>query len=306
MTKGDQREGNSGSGRLLWGVLTILLALHAIVVHLNPSYLGLYRARDMYRGQGGPGIFKSPAHSMRNRIETRDGRQYLWAGSSLDDHFDVTEFRLNESQLHYGLGRERFPALIEPSFVSVSKAESWFDGADRVLLVRVEDDTRVYPLRLLQRHEVVNDVVGGRPIFAAYCVLADLGAIYDRNLEGHTFTFAVSGYTYSDRNVWDGMDAFVLWDRDTESLWWPPIGKAVSGPMIDRSLLVFEEQLWSQTTWKDVTENFPDALVLEGEQDFARPASWPPYDQGAGGRPDVASESGPNAIPPRWGANQGI
>ena len=29
---------------------------------------------------------------------------------------------------------------------------------------------------------------------------------------------------------------FVLWDRDTESLWWPLAGTAVSGPMIGRPL----------------------------------------------------------------------
>jgi len=81
--------------------------------------------------------------SPSNLIETGDGRRYLWAGKFPDDHFDVTEFRLNQDQLHYGLGRESFPALIEPTFVSAQAADPWFDGSDRMLVVRVGDQARV-------------------------------------------------------------------------------------------------------------------------------------------------------------------
>ena len=64
---------------------------------------------------------------------------------------------------------------------------------------------------------MVNDVVGGKPIMAAYCELADLGAIYDRVLDDKVYTFALSGYTYFDPEVWDGMDGFVLWDREPKA-----------------------------------------------------------------------------------------
>jgi len=116
-----------------------LLALHAIIVHLEPSYLGLVRPEDLNRRHGAGGFSRTAVSSPSNLIETGDGRRYLWAGKSPDDHFDVTEFRLNQDQLHYGLGRESFPALIEPTFVPAQAADQWFDGSDRV---RVGDQAR--------------------------------------------------------------------------------------------------------------------------------------------------------------------
>lgn len=159
----------------------------------------------------------SSSKSLEKIIE-KNGRRFLWAGQEEAMHFDVTESSLKLENLHYGLGREAFPALLKPRFVSAREASKWLSPEARVLAIKVGGEHKVYPVDLLIRHEVVNDVVGGRPVFAAYCILADLGAVYDRRLGEHTLTFGVSGYTYAEDEVWDGRDAFVLWDRDTESL----------------------------------------------------------------------------------------
>ena len=83
---------------------------------------------------------------------------------------------------------------------------------------------------------------------AAYRILADLGAIYDRIVDERLYTFALSGYTYFDPAVWNGMDGFVLWDRETESLWWPLIGKSVSGPILNTPMKVYDQTACAQTT----------------------------------------------------------
>jgi hypothetical protein len=51
-----------------------------------------------------------------------------------------------------------------------------------------------------------------------YCISADLGAIYDRQYGDEVLTFALGGYTYYEPNIWNGLDAFVLWDKESESL----------------------------------------------------------------------------------------
>jgi len=172
-----------------------------------------------------------------------NGKKMLYGGENENQHFDISDYLLKDEQFHYGIGREKFPALLKPEFISVAKANR-------------------------------DDVLGGQPIMAVYCILADLGAIYERNYGDKELTFALSGYTYYDETVWDGLDGFVFWDRETESLWWPLIGKAVSGPLKNVKLIEMDKSNWKDTTWKDIRDNYPNAKVLESGQDFERPTEW--------------------------------
>jgi len=261
----------------------------------------------------------------RDLIE-RDGRVFLWGGPEDRHDFDVTESRLDLQQIHYGMGREHFAALIEPGHITAADADerlasgslvsltAGLPGVEppspevvkegqrrrmRVLVVEIGDEVKVYPLDTLRRHEVVNDVVGGVPIFVAYCYLADLGAAYHRRRGDHTLTFALTGYTYFDPDVWDGRDAFLLWDRDTESIWWPPVGRAVAGPLMDAPLELLDESLWSQTTWDVAFAQHPDALVLEEGQTLEAPEDWPRLDV----ETPTTRPAGAMPLAPRWGKN---
>ena len=163
---------------------------------------------------------------------------------------------------------------LEPSFISVREADSVWADSTRFLLAYSGNDVKAYSIKDLTHHEVVNDVLDGKPIMAAYCILADLGAIYNRSYGHQELTFALSGYTYFDKEVWDGLDGFVLWDRETESLWWPLIGKAVSGPLKNVKLLEMDKSNWKDVQWKYIKDKYPNALVLKSGQDFERPSEW--------------------------------
>lgn len=69
------------------------------------------------------------------------------------------------------------------------------------------------------------------------------------------------------------MNGFVFWDRETESTWWPLIGKAVSGSMIDTPLNVYNKENWSQTDWNYIKSNFPSAKVLKPGEEMEVPKS---------------------------------
>ncbi|MDN5215620.1 DUF3179 domain-containing (seleno)protein [Fulvivirgaceae bacterium BMA12] len=240
---------------------------------------------------------KRPLAIDNGKIFLKEGKKFLWGGEKEFQHFEITNCQLKDEQFHYGIGREKFPALLAPDFIDVSTADSLYAENARFLMVKMDGITKAYSVKDLTRHEVVNDEINGKPIMAAYCILADLGAIYDRTMGGKTFTFALSGYTYFDPEVWDGMDGFVLWDRETESLWWPLIGQSVSGEMAGASMKVLHEQWWSQTNWKDIKTNHPDALVLASGQDFERPEEWVRYNN-----VEPVSEEG-QSIAPKWGEN---
>ncbi|MEO9483576.1 MAG: DUF3179 domain-containing (seleno)protein [Ekhidna sp.] len=209
------------------------------------------------------------------KIFTAGSQKMLYGGQDSAQHFDITNNELKDEQFHYGIGREVFPALLDPEFITVSAADSQWHDTTRFLVAYAGDEVKAYAVPDLTRHEVVNDSLNGKPIMAAYCILADLGAIYDRQYGDKTLTFALSGYTYFDENVWDGLDGFVFWDRETESLWWPLIGRAVSGPLKGVQLLEMDKQYWKDTDWATVKEKYPSAQVMQSGQDFERPNAWP-------------------------------
>lgn len=208
----------------------------------------------------------------------RNGEKMLFGGENENQHFNISNYSLKDEQFHYGIGREKFPALLKPSFITVEEANSIWADSTRFLLAYSGKETKAYSVKDLTRHEIVNDVLDGKPIMAAYCILADLGAIYERQYGNEELTFALSGYTYFDKDIWNGLDGFVLWDRETESLWWPLIGKAVSGPLKNVKLLEMDQSNWKDVDWKHIKDNYPNALVLKSGQDFERPTKWEKID----------------------------
>ena len=122
-------------------------------------------------------------------------------GKDSTQHFDISELELKETQFHYGIGRERFPALLKPEFTSIAEADSFWADSTRFLVAHAGDEVKAYSVKDLTRHKVANDSLDGKPIMAAYCILADLGAIYERQYGDKELTFALSGYTYYDDEV---------------------------------------------------------------------------------------------------------
>jgi len=62
------------------------------------------------------------------------------------------------------LGFDAIPAILDPEFVTAQEASLEYDPEEEVLGVSINGEHRAYPIKLLSRHEIVNDVVGGVPI----------------------------------------------------------------------------------------------------------------------------------------------
>ncbi len=206
----------------------------------------------------------------------RDGGAFLYGGRRFEDHFNISYWSLEVAQLtSYGYDRETIPALTTPQYDKLADRISAFGADQPCLVLRDEAATKAFPLSLMAYHEVINETAAGLPVMVAYCHLADLAKVYRRDYCGHTLTFAVSGYTYADPQIWEGKNGFVIWDRDTESLWWPLISKAVSGAMQHQNLLEMPRQHWERSTLAAVLADNPEALVLRARQDWTPPSSWP-------------------------------
>ena len=51
-------------------------------------------------------------------------KKMLFGGKHSLQHFDITDCELKDEQFHYGIGRERFPALLAPEFTTVDVADT--------------------------------------------------------------------------------------------------------------------------------------------------------------------------------------
>ncbi len=66
-----------------------------------------------------------------------------------------------------GVRVDGIPALDNPEMISPEEA-SYLEADERVFGVSINGDTRAYPARFLDWHEMFNDVVGGEPVSLAY------------------------------------------------------------------------------------------------------------------------------------------
>ncbi len=66
-----------------------------------------------------------------------------------------------------GVQKDGIPALTNPKHIKAEEA-AYLTPQDLVFGVSVNNDQRAYPLRILDWHEMFNDVVGGKPITLSY------------------------------------------------------------------------------------------------------------------------------------------
>jgi hypothetical protein len=135
-----------------------------------------------------------------------------------------------------------------------------------VLALRVGDDARAYPLRIMVWHEIVNDTVGGVPVTVTYCPLCNTAVAVDRRVGERTLDFGTSGSLYQS--------ALVMYDRQTESLWSHFTGQAVAGFLTGAEL---DRYPVATVAWSDWREAHPDGLVLSRETGHSRSYGTNPY-----------------------------
>lgn len=164
-----------------------------------------------------------------------------------------------------GPPRDGIPALDRPRFLAAAEAD-FMAPTDRVLGVQVADRARAYPIRILNYHEIVNDVLGGQPLVVTYCPLCGSGMAFAAEVGKRSLNFGVSGLLYNSD--------VLLYDRQTESLWSQLKRQAVSGSMRGEML---EALPVTHTTWRDWLERHPRSDVLSNDTGYARNYNVNPY-----------------------------
>lgn len=154
------------------------------------------------------------------------------------------------------------PALSNPEMISASQAD-YLEPGEPVFGIALNSDARAYPLRIMDWHEMANDVVGGVPVSLAYCTLCGAGIAFDgRASDGRTYTFGSSGFLYRSNKL--------MYDRETRTLWNQLSGEPVLGELVgtDVHLSILPIVL---TSWSDWLEQHPHTQVLSLETGYQRP-----------------------------------
>lgn len=194
---------------------------------------------------------------------TAESAEKRWAHDILREDFGYGEKAPSDvplSEVTQGCPRrDCIPSVDAPRFTKPGEKPELLDE-DLVLGLARGGTARAYPVWVLDRHEIVNDVVAGEPIAVTWCPLCGSGIAFRRVLDGATVELGVSGLLRESD--------LVFYDRRTRSLWQQVTGTAFVGPSRGKRL---ESISVSVTTWARWRAAHPGSTVLvTGE---ARPAS---------------------------------
>jgi hypothetical protein len=179
-------------------------------------------------------LFGLPGRSEAQSAGNLNGRRQPFNG------FDVSNAVIPTSEIRSGgPRREGIPAIDRPSFLRPSQV-NYLSDDDLVVSVTLDGKTRAYPLRILVRHEIVNDQVGQSAFVVTYCPLCGTAMVFDRSMGGRTRSFGVSGLLYQSD--------VLMYDRESESLFSQLAMKAIAGPFVGTSLewLPSEHMTWGK------------------------------------------------------------
>jgi hypothetical protein len=188
------------------------------------------------------------------------------AAKYFDNGFDLSDTLINKEEIYSGGPiKDGIPALNYPKFISANKA-FFLKNNDRVLGLSLNGIAKVYPINIMNHHEIVNDKFADFAVMISYCPLCGTGMAFDANINGKASEFGVSGLLYNSD--------VLLYDRQTNSLWSQILSQAISGKMKGQKLSLLNLE---NTTWVDWKNKHPNSLVLSQDTGHNRDYSRSPY-----------------------------
>ena len=178
-------------------------------------------------------------------------------------HADVAhDIRLEEITWG-GVRKDGIPSLDNPKMLTPAEAD-YLTEDELVFGVSINGDTRAYPLRILDWHEMFNDVIGGVPVALAYCTLCGSGILFETHVEGREkpFVFGSSGLLYRSNKL--------MFDRETNSLWNQFTGRPVVGTLTGSGIELKIRPV-AITSWKKWLARHPESKVLSLDTGYFRP-----------------------------------
>ena len=151
-----------------------------------------------------------------------------------------------------GPGRDGIPALENSELTTPQDAEAtYLNQGDLVIGYKSGSDIRAYPHKILDWHEIANDIVNGNNLAITYCPLTGTAIGWLAEIDGEATTFGVSGLLYNTN--------LMPFDRKTSSTWSQQLLQSVNGDLIGRQAQTFQVVETTWATWKAM---YPETKVI--------------------------------------------
>ncbi|MBK9745675.1 MAG: DUF3179 domain-containing protein [Chloroflexi bacterium] len=175
------------------------------------------------------------------------GLVYVWDKTD----FCQSQAGVFDEILSGGVPRDGIPPIDNPTFESIAEASTWLQPQSPVIAFTLEGVARAYPLAILTRHEIVNDIVADVPVAVTFCPLCNSAVVFERTVTGQVLRFGVSGLL---RN-----SDLIMWDDLTQSWWQQFTGEGIVGSYTGTQLTLLPSQV---VGFGAFVEQYPDGEVL--------------------------------------------
>jgi len=142
------------------------------------------------------------------------------------------------------------PSIDYPVFDKISNV-NFLNDNELALVYQYKNEIRIYPHRILNKHEIVNDIIADHYFAITYCPLTGSGLNWNRKVYDSITEFGVSGMLYRSN--------LIPYDRNTQSYWSQMLMLCVYGDLIKT---VPEVLPLFETNMGTIRSLFPEAKVL--------------------------------------------
>lgn len=166
------------------------------------------------------------------------------------------------------IGLPGIPALQNPAFVSAEHPDAdYLTDASLVIGLVRGSEARAYPVLILNRHEVVNDVFAGERITVTYCPFTSTPIVFSRETgPASGLDFEVSGFLYNSN--------LILYDLQEQTLWSQMRMQAIRGRRLGQHLDVLPAYFMNWAAWKRL---YPGTRVLSKHTGYGKNYAYNEY-----------------------------
>ena len=205
-----------------------------------------------------PAIFRLSNHAPGN-------------GETIESYqFDLSNLKLEKETLVPAMQyRDMSPVLSNPKILSTeelanknaTKRNQYLVSADLVVGITIGNDTRAYPIHVLNVHEVVNDTIGGVPILIYWNWPSGHVAVFERNIGGREIQFGLSGLS--------GNGSMLLYEK-LDTIGGEPLFSAMLGQSVTGNELHFKPIAHEVTSWKSWFSRHPNTEALAPDEGYKK------------------------------------